>query len=285
MNSYELKKVIKTAVLSSFFCASGLMATPIEQAASPVSNPVNFEDPRIQSNIRPIYIHHEIDDNFATQGGDVEIYALQLRYAVTDRLAIIATKDGYVDFKPKTLLNDGDGFANVAGGVKYAISSCEDSIITTGLRYEAPVGETEVLQGKGDGIVNPFLSAAMVAGPVNLIGYTGLRAAIDNSDSSFYDLSLHADTNLGPVIPLFELNLVHVLDAGDRLPITDEGQDFFDLGSSGSGGENMLTGAAGTRVPLTKDVSIGVAYEFPIIHDSGSYITDWRLTTDLNVNF
>ncbi|MEX0596380.1 MAG: hypothetical protein WD512_07750, partial [Candidatus Paceibacterota bacterium] len=58
-------------------------AGSLEEIASPVSNPVNFEDPRIQSNIKPLYVHHKIDNNFVTGGGDVDIYALQIRYALT----------------------------------------------------------------------------------------------------------------------------------------------------------------------------------------------------------
>lgn len=79
--------------------------------------------------------------------------------------------------------------------------------------------------------------------------------------------------------------MVHVIDAGDRLPIADEGQDFFNLGSSLSKGETMLTGAAGARTTLADNVSWGVVYQFPIARGPGTRITDWRLTTDVTVSF
>ena len=92
----------------------------LAETISPVTNPIFFEDPAIRSEVRPIYIHHRIDDGFATGGGDVNVYALQFRYAITDRLALIATKDGYIDID----LDSGataTGWADVALGLKYAL--------------------------------------------------------------------------------------------------------------------------------------------------------------------
>ena len=57
---------------------------------SPVANPIFFEDAMIRSEIRPIFAYHRIDDGFLG-GGDAQLYAVQIRYAITDRLALIAT--------------------------------------------------------------------------------------------------------------------------------------------------------------------------------------------------
>jgi len=285
MNKFK-NKILAVTLLATTFSASPLFAESlIDQAASPVSNPVNFEDPRIETNIKPIYAHHRINDKFVTGGGDVDVYAMQFRIAVTDDLAIIATKDGIVDLQPDGVLDDHTGLANLAAGVKYSLLKCDNSILTAGLRYEAPTGETNVLQGQGDGIANPFLSGAVALGPVNLIGYSGFRFRFDGADSNFFDASLHVDTKLGAFSPLFEVNLFHVLAAGNRLPIPDEGQDFFNIGSSTSDGETMVTGAAGGRLSLSDAVSFGAAYEFPMTSGPGSRITDWRITTDLIVTF
>lgn len=292
----KFKIILETAaVATAIFGLSVLPYTSIakadalEQIASPVSNPVNFEDPRIESNIKPIFVHHELDDKFVTAGGDVQIYALQLRYAVNDRLAIIATKDGYVDFNPNSVLPKDKGFANLAAGAKYAFFKDSDSIATAGLRYEAPTGEKEVLQGTGDGAINPFFSGAMALGceelPFNVVAGTGLRIPVSSHDSFFYDADVHFDTKVGIFSPLVEFNLVHVLDAGDRLPIADEGQDFFNFGAADSDGETMLTFAAGSRIDIAKDVSFGAAYQIPLIRGTGTRVTDWRLTTDLTFRF
>jgi len=266
--------------------ASSAFAGPLEDMISPVSDPVNFEDPRATTELRPIFVYHEIDDEFATGGGNVMIFALQARYAVNDRLSIIATKDGFVEFKPDGLLNDGKGFANIAGGAKYAFYKDDAGYIASGgLRYEIPIGEEDVLQGQGDGSFNPFVSGAAAFGPINVMSYTGFRFAVSDKDSSFYDLDLHADTKLGMFYPLVEMSLVHVLSAGERLPIADEGQDYFNLGASESDGKTMLTGAAGARLRLTDNVDFGVAYQFPMNRGNGTRITDWRITSDLVFRF
>ena len=262
-------------------------ADALKNMISPVSNPVNFEDPRIMSDIRPIYAHHKIDNEFVTGGGNVNILALQARFAVTDRLAIIATKDGYVDLNPKGVVAKDEGFANIAAGLKYALhmDSSAGEIVTAGLRYEFPVGEKEVLQGEGDGIINPFLSAAMASGDWNFMGYTGVRAPVDSEDSAFIDAALHVDYRMGDFYPLMELNYFYVMDEGKRLPIADEGQDFFNLGASNSDGESMLTYAVGARYKIAENVSFGAAYEIPLDRSEGTRITDWRITTDFVINF
>ena len=286
---HHLQAVLCSVVALFSFGVGSVNADPLSRIASPVSNPVNFEDPRIESNIRPIFAYHSINDNFVTGGGDVQIYALQLRYAINDRLAVIATKDGLVDLNPSAVLPHHTGFANIAGGLKYAFYKDSNSIGSAGLRYEAPTGNKRVLEGEGKGMINPFLSAATSIGsgeyPLNVVGYTGLRIPTASSDSGFYDASLHFDTEIGAISPLVEVNLFHVTSAGDRLPIPDEGQDFFNLGASQSNGETMVTGAAGARVKFCDNISWGAAYEFPIARGPGTRITEWRITTDLIYSF
>lgn len=275
--------------LSAVIAPVASRADQLDQIASPVSNPVNFEDPRIQSNLKPIFVYHKLDKKFVTGGGSVNVYALQARYAVNDRLAIIATKDGIVHLQPDGVLDDETGLANVGGGVKYAFFKDASSILTGAVRYEAPLGAERVLQAQGGGMFQPSISGAMALGcdtlPINLIGSTGFRFAFDNDYSSFYDASVHVDTKFGPVSPLFEVNLINVIDAGDRLPIADEGHDFFNFGSSLAKHKSMVTGAAGARVDLMKHLTWGAAYEFPLAGGQGTHTTDWRLTTDLTYTF
>jgi len=66
----------------------------------PVSNPVLNETPFITTEVRPIYIYQNIPDNVplaGVKGGNINLWAVQLRVALTDRLGFIATKDGYAD--------------------------------------------------------------------------------------------------------------------------------------------------------------------------------------------
>ncbi|MEN0111602.1 MAG: hypothetical protein AAF805_12855, partial [Planctomycetota bacterium] len=58
---------------------------------SPMTNPVHFEDPRNVTEVRFIYWQHRVPAT--ALGGNVNLYALQIRARLTDRLSLIATKD------------------------------------------------------------------------------------------------------------------------------------------------------------------------------------------------
>ena len=178
---------------------------------------------------------------------------------------------------------DQEGWADLSAGVKYAVYRNESArqLVTAGLRYEVPTGEKEIFQGQGDGALNPFVSAITALGPVNLMVGTGFRLALDDTDSSFYDLDIHLDTKLGWFHPIFELGVYNVLNGGKRLPIADEGEDFFNFGSSRASGSTLVSGGLGARFDVASDVSLGAAYQFPITRGSGSNILDYRVTTDL----
>jgi hypothetical protein len=281
-----LQKISATLAVCLIF-ANCAFATPIDDMVSPISNPVNFEDARINTEIRPIYMYHELANGFVTGGGDVRVYALQARFAVTEDTAIIATKDGYIDFNPDAGLNDDSGFANIGLGVKHAVyrNSENDQMASVGLRYEAPLGNRDVVQGNGDGSINPFITMACAKGGINKMIGTGFRLPIDGADSSFYDLDLHIDKQFGNFYPSLEVNLVHVLDAGNRLGIADEGADLLNFGSTGSDGKTLVTGALGARYKISDDLNTGVAYQIPLTNGRGSEIFDWRVTADLIYSF
>ena len=158
-----------TLAVSTLVPCSSAFADRLSEMISPITNPVNFEDPRINSELRPFFMHHEIHDKFVTQGGDVQLYALQARLKLDDDWAFIATKDGFIDFNPKAVLPKETGFANVTVGGKYAFYQDPEAgeIATAGLRYEIPMGNTDVLMGRGDGFFNPFFSGAMALGDFN----------------------------------------------------------------------------------------------------------------------
>jgi hypothetical protein len=103
-----------------------------------VTNPIFFEDPVIRSEIRPIFAYHTIDNGFITAGGHATLYALQIRYALTDRLAIIATQDGHFDIDSPGL--DADGWMDLAGGFKYALidDAANQFILTPGSHFPHP---------------------------------------------------------------------------------------------------------------------------------------------------
>jgi hypothetical protein len=277
---------------ASVLPGSAAYAEGFEEMISPVSNPVNFEDPRATTELRPIYLYHELGDEFATLGGDVQVYALQARLALSDRFALIATKDGYIDFNPNETLAKDSGWANIAAGFKYAFykDDAASRIGTVGIRYEIPLGDDEVLQGEGDGVGNLFFSGAAKFGMVNAMAATGVRVPVSDDDSTFLDADVHfdvpvGDIGIGVLYPLVEMNLVQVLDGGNRLPIADEGADVINIGASEADGKGIVTMATGFRLRFCKNADMGVAYQVPLTRGAGSNLFDWRLTTDLIVRF
>ena len=96
---------------------------------------------------------------------------------------------------------------------------------------------------------------------------------------------MHADYKLGSFYPLVELNMVHSYSGGDRLPIADEGEDFFNFGASESAGKHLVSMGVGSRYRITDDIDVGAVYQFPLDRGEGSNILDWRLTTDLIIRF
>jgi hypothetical protein len=258
----------------------------LDDTIPPVTNPIFFEDPAIRSEVRPIFIHHRIDGSFATGGGDVNLYALQFRYAINDRLALIATKDGYIDIDLDNGANP-DGWADVALGFKYAVidDRANEFILTPGFTFELPIGNSEVFQGNGDGELNLFVSAAKGFGNFHLTGNTGVRIPFDgDEESAILHYSLMADVKISRWFqPFVAMSGITVLDEGNGLPLTTEGYDLINFGSSLADGETQITVGGGFRSRLTDSLMLGVAYEAPVTSPHGLY--DDRFTVDLIWNF
>ena len=254
-----------------------------------VSNPLFNESPFITTEIRPIYIHHDIPESFVTDGGNVDLIALQARYAITDRLALIATKDGYADVDFDSVLPDTDGFANITAGLKYNLIRDEENMfmLTAGLRYEIPLGSIKTagikLQGGGDGFISGFVTAAKQWDKLQVQGSANVNLALDGDhDSSMFVLALHADYELLPnFYPLVEFNMFSVIDKGNRLPFNFEGYDVFNFGNVDAG--TVASIAAGARYRFNDNILLGAAFEIPVTDRKD--VTDWRLTTDMVLHF
>lgn len=279
-----MKRIVQLFFIS-LACAATASADRLDDMISPISHPTLFEDPRQLTEIRPLYAYHELDNDFVTEGGNAQVLAAQIRAKISDDFSIIAVKDGIVRLQPDAAVSDNTGFANVAAGLKYSVYRTTDAVTSLGLTYEAPIGNRDVLQGQGDGIINPFVSSGWTYGNWNFIAHSGFRLRVDNEDSSFYDFNLHTSYKVGNFYPLVELGIVHVMQDGKRLPIKDEGQDFFNLGSTGAQGETMSTLAVGGRYRIAKNVDVGAAWQFPLDRSEGSRILDYRLQTDLIYRF
>ena len=265
-------------------------AEPGDRYVPPITSAILNESPQITTEIRPIYMYHWIPKRFVTGGGYASVVAVQLRAAINERLAFIATKDGYADIHFNSVLPDEEGFANVAAGLKYlAVSDpSTQTYVAVGGRYEAPVGDIKSggikMQGGGDGFVDIFTSASTVVGDqIGLQGSAGLDLALDDDrDSSFFHASVHADAEtIENLFAVVELNVISTIDEAERTPSgavgSFEGMDLINFGSTRSG--TVATLGLGGRFRLSDHLQLGVAYEVPVTsrHD----IMSRRITVDL----
>lgn len=255
----------------------------------PISNPLFNETPYITTEVRPLYFYNDIPEDFISEGGSIEVTAVQLRLALTDRLGLIASKDGYADIDFDKVLPDEDGFANISLGLKYAFHSNPEkqSIASIGLEYEAPVGDLKTagidLQGEGDGFFDLFIAGAAVLGGIGLQANLGANFAVDTDhDSSMFHFAVHADYELLPnFFPVLEVNGFTVFDTGNRTPVDFEGVDLVSLGSSDSG--TVVTAAGGARYRFNRHFQLGAAYEAPLTNRED--LIDHRFYVDLVLSF
>jgi hypothetical protein len=267
-------------------------ATWEERSVSPVTNPLFFEDPHIRSEARPMYMYHKLDGDFLAGGlgdGDVTVAALQLRWAVNDRLALIATKDGYVDadFDDLPALSN-DGFADIAFGVKYALIKNETNefILTPGLKLEVPTGNTDVFQGNGDGEWNLFVSSAKTWDRLRAMGSLGVRLPNnwdDETAQSHYSVQLDY-YSCQYFIPFVSLNAFTVLSEGDNeLPLNGEGFDLINFGAPDSKGDTTGAVGVGFRSRVNEKAEFGAAFEHAAWRPRSVF--EYRYTIDFVVRF
>ena len=252
---------------------------------SPVTNPIFFEDAVIRSEIRPIFVNHSIHDDFLG-GGDAQLYALQLRYALTDRLAVIATQDGYFDIN-NDALGDPDGWMDLALGLKYALidDAANQFLLTPGFTFHIPTGDRDVFQGRGGGEWNLFVSTQKGFGDLHLSGNAGVRLPNNGSEQStvaHYSAMVDYYTCRW-FIPFIAFNAFTVMDEGDNIALDTEGYDVMNFGASRTGNRTQGTLGAGFRTRLLDNLDFGVAYEKAVIRPEG--LTDDRFTFDLCIRF
>jgi hypothetical protein len=278
-------------------------------AIRPISNPTLFDLALPSTNAHAIFMNQRLPSRAAIAGGgsvpldgDMQVYALQLEYAMNERLSIVATKDGYVNFDPDTTLSDEEGFANLAAGVKYAfIFQPENGFALSGTAtVEVPTGSEGITQGSGDGAVNLILSTLKLADGWQFAGAAGMHVPFDQDAESLTSfVSTHVSYEVCQYfIPLLEVNWYHVINDGDGgkrydeqlgggLPgaIAFEGGDLLNWGAANaSDNADIVTMAAGFRSRLQDNVQLGVAYEIPLT-DQQENLMDNRLTIDLIWNF
>ncbi len=255
------------------------------EAISPVTNPLFFESPLIESEVRPLFVYHKISDDFI--GGFARVYAVQLRYAITDRLALIATKDGFIQLRPSVTSLRADGWADIGAGIKYAVIDDveHDFILTPGVKFELPSGNTRVFQGNGDGEFNVFVSAMKGWGHVHTTAIVGGRIPVNfDKETASLHYSWQIDCHLSHwFIPFAVVNGHTVLSEGKGPAFGVEGFDLINFGTSDAGGFTQVVVGGGFRSRLNEWADVGFAYERGVTSPKGLF--DSRFTVDMIVRF
>ena len=251
-----------------------------------MTNPVYFEDPRNLTEARVIFINNQIPSN-VLGGGPVQLLAVQFRAALTKRLSIIATKDGYIfaggDAPPI------NGWANVNAGLKYNLyaNPATQRLLSIGTRYEMPVGSPHALQAQKGGQFDIFMTGGTQIGRYgHFVSAAGFRLPADlNTQNQQFWWSAHVDRRLAkrPIYGLLECNWYHWMTSGTGGVPGVGGLDLYNLGFAGTGGTNIVTAAIGLKYKPTALSEIGVAWQAPISvrHD----IIDNRITADLILRY
>lgn len=281
---------------------------PFAQAIRPITSPTLFDlaVPRTSANL--IYINQSLpnsitaaDGSSVALGGDFNVYALQLEYALNKRTSIIATKDGYIDFNPDNNLSSAGGFANLGAGIKHAlIYQPENQFILSGIvGIELPTGNSDVFQGTGDGAADLRLTTVKLWDRLQLATSASLHIPFDNAESTTGMVNLHLSYEVTPwFIPLVEFNWLRTIDEGngsfrfsDQLGSTVpqiasfEGGDLINLGAAnGESNADIINLAIGFRSRLSEHATFGIAYEFPLTDDNETLLDD-RVTASITYTF
>ncbi len=257
-----------------------------EHFYEPVGSPLYFESPFVNTSLRFLYLHHDFPNEGQIGGGNLNVYAVQARVALSERLAFIATKDGYSDLNAGILPAE-EGWNDAAVGLKYAflVDRENDFVMTGGLRWEWENGDREVLMG-ADQELSPFISVAKGWDRFHFIGAVNGRIPTDQNDgNNILSWDLHFDYDIAPetlpgFAPIFEVHGLHYLSDGERLPLSIGGLDYTNLGSTNVAGSAVIWGGIGFRWKLTPHWSVGSTWEFPF-HSPDDDIMGNRVTVDM----
>jgi hypothetical protein len=258
---------------------------------APLSMPYYFEDPFAVTGVSAWYVYHQFPNKSITQGGDATVYAVQARLAITDRLSLIATQDGWMELRPElSLLDDkSGGWMNLMAGLKYSLIEMPEErfILSPSLRFQAAQGSPDVQSGNGHGMWVPGVSLGWGPGPVRILGNVAAVLPIDGAENSsplFWNLHVSVPLPLG-FTPLVELNGIHYMSDGDgsfrltlvdgsRVPVQaafpllgiapEDGNDVLNFGSEGITNNDIVSFTVGARMQLMKRVSLGAGWEHPV---------------------
>lgn len=289
-----MKSLTALSLATAALCGSllpGLAGTPVTDKKAvqpeetedivvhPITGPYWHEDSFITSDVRPVFAYHHFPSS-VFGGGRALVYAAQLRVKLTDRLQLVAYKDGYMDIQTEGYNNQ--GWNDIAAGLKFAFLQKPEIQLHSaiGVAYEFASGDDEVLQD--DDEIRFWWSINKGFGKLHLGATVNYFLATDNGDDGFGDSNhlswhLHADYQLCKWFsPVVEVNGYHVLDEGDVVtPFS--GADVLNLG--GNKGEDVVTVGVGGELRPCRHFSLRAAYEWAITDNDDLFGHRWTFSS------
>jgi hypothetical protein len=237
----------------------------------PVSAPYDNEDASVTTDVRVWYAYHDFPSDILLGGGHGQTAAVQARVALTDRLQLVAYKDGY--FWVDTPAVNEDGWVDVAAGLKYAVVQDYESQFrwAVGAGYEMPLGDPSVFQNDDEirlftGVDKGFDRLHL---GVNASYFFGLGRDQDAGNSDRFAWHLHADYYVTEWFsPVLEINGYHITEAGDSA-IPFQGADVFNLGTGA--GDPVVTIAPGVEFRPTDWIGLRASFELPLTNEEDVY--------------
>jgi hypothetical protein len=234
---------------------------------SPISNPFYFEDARSLTEVRGIFIDNTLPRP-QTQGGDVQVWAGQVRGRITNRFSLIAPRLG--DMQINNVGNGHPhGFMSAPLGGKYNLIRDVDNqfLVSVGATYFIP-GFRNVFQGFGSGDFHFFLTGGkQIFGRGHWLSGTGFRIPTDaNWGTQMWYWSNQWDYELpGHIYPLMGVNWYHWMkSAGLNATNGLTGLDLVNLPTAGVAGANVATYVIGARWKPSKHFELGSGWEVPM---------------------
>lgn len=253
----------------------------------PIGSPLYFEDPFINTDLRLGYFYNKVPDDSRLKGGDFNVYTMQARVALTDRLQFLVGDGGTQLDSP--VLKDDSGWNDLTLGLKYAayVDHEEDLIVSTGLKWRLSNGHADTLSGGVDELT-PFVSAFKGWGKFNLLADVEGRIAMDEHRGNHllcWNLQASYEIIERLFFPLFEFHGVHYLSNGDRNCWDVGGLDIANIGSNEVAGHSSFWAGVGARWNIVDHVSWGTVWEFPLQNPDNNDLFDYRVSTNLIFTF
>jgi len=235
----------------------------------PMTDPIQSKDARSLTEARFLFINNWARPGTPVIGsGTFQVYALQLRLAVTERLQLFADKDGIVRFSPSSSKSV-TGLANIAAGAKYVfIRDVENQFLFSGaVQFEPSTGYANIFQNHGSGLLGVYgIFAKEFADSWHISGQFGENTAMQNQQSGYFYTHLHLDKRFGKFVPFFEANWFYYNQSAKFLPASVglEGAGLLNLGTTGFTGNSIVTLAPGFKYDFNQHLELGCCYQFPV---------------------